>query len=324
MGRWHAHFASTAGAAVVAVIDPNAEGAARLAKRYRGAQIFPTLDGALDRCPIDVIHICTPTSSHFPLASSALAGGKHVLIEKPMTASADEAERLVSLAHAGGLLIAPVHQFPFQRGFRRLRLELDALGGAARVTFLCCTAGANGLGAEGRRTALLEVLPHPLSLFYALFGGQVFDRLQVLEPMIDGNVELGGTLDQVRISAAVSLDARPTQLGLSYLGTRASGYVDLFHGSFFREGGHVSRGAKVARPFVRGAKILGASGVNLVHRALRSEWAYPGLLELIRHFYSSIQRGQPSPIDAEEMIGTARALDRFRGRIQRGEDTPRA
>ena len=322
MGRWHAHSASRAGASVVAVIDPNADGASRLAKRCPGAGVYPALETALEQCRIDAVHICTPTRSHFPLASVALARGKHVLIEKPMTASAQEAESLLAMARAAGLLIAPVHQFPFQRGFRRLRLDVDRLGDAARVTFLCCTAGAAGLAAGERRTALLEVLPHPLSLFHALFGEEVFDRLQVFAPMVDGGVELGGTLNGARLNAAVSLDARPTQLGLTYLGTRASGYVDLFHGSYFREGGHVSRRAKMTRPFVHGAKIIGASGANLVQRVLQSELAYPGLLELTRHFYRSIRDGHAPPIGEQETIGTARALDRFRKAIERGDDGP--
>lgn len=322
MGRWHAHAASRAGASVVAVIDPNARGASRLAKRCPGARAYAALETALEQCRIDVVHICTPTRSHFSLASVALARGKHVLIEKPATASAEEAEALVATARAGGLLIAPVHQFSFQRGFRRLRLDLDRLGDAARVTFLCCTAGAAGLGAVERRTALLEVLPHPLSLFHALFGDEVFDRLQVFTPMADGGVELGGTLNGARLNAAVSLDARPTQLGLTYLGTRASGYVDLFHGWYFREDGHVSRRAKMTRPFVHGAKIIAASGANLVQRALQSELAYPGLLELTRHFYRSIQDGHAPPINEQETIGVARALDRFRRTIELAVDGP--
>lgn len=320
MGRWHAHAASRAGAPVVAVIDPNAEGASRLTKRCPGARAYPALETALEQCRIDVVHVCTPTRSHFPLASVALARGKHVLIEKPMTASAEETESLVAMARAGRLLIAPVHQFPFQRGFRQLRLDQARLGDAARVTFLCCTAGAAGLGAMDRRTALLEVLPHPLSLFHALFGDEVFDRLEVFAPMVEGGVEVGGVLRGARLNAAVSLDARPTQLGLAYLGTRSSGYVDLFHGSYFREDGHVSRRAKLTRPFVHGAKTLGASGRNLIRRTIEAEWAYPGLLELTRQFYRSIQSGAPPPIDEKEAIGTARALDRFRQAIERADD----
>ena len=320
MGRWHAHAASRAGGSVVAVIDSDADAASRLTKRCARAQAYPALESAMERCAIDVVHVCTPALSHFQLASVALAGGKHVLVEKPMTASAEESETLLALARARGLRIAPVHQLPFQRGFRRLRLDLDALGDAVRVTFLCCTAGAAGRAAMERRTAVLEVLPHPLSLFHALFGDAVFDRLEVLAPVVDGSVELGGTLNGARLTAAVLLDARPTQLGLTYLGTRASGCVDLFHGSYFRESGHVSRRAKMTRPFVQGAKIIGASGANLVQRALQSELAYPGLRALTRLFYCSIQDGHAPPIDEQETIGTARALDRFRTVIERADD----
>ncbi len=312
MGRWHAHFASKAGGTVVAVIDPDTEAAQRLAKRLPKAAVFSALDAALDCCAIHAVHICTPTRSHFALASAALDRGTHVLVEKPMTATAAEAEQLVSTARARGLLMTPVHQFPFQRGFQQLRVERDRLGAAARVAFLCCTAGGRSLGAAERRALLVEILPHPLSLFYALFGDHVFDSLQVIDSAADGDVEVGGRFNQIRISATVSLEARPTQLGLSYLGTRGSGYVDLFHGFYVSEDGAASRGTKVARPLALGAKTVAAAGVNLIERAFASEWAYPGLLELTRRFYGSIRYGQPPPIEEAEVLGTARALDRFR------------
>jgi predicted dehydrogenase len=47
---------------------------------------------------IDAVVICTPVSSHFTLAQKALENGKHVLLEKPMTSTVEESERLIDLA----------------------------------------------------------------------------------------------------------------------------------------------------------------------------------------------------------------------------------
>src|SRR5262245_35469211 len=47
---------------------------------------------------VDAIHICTPNVHHFKMAAAALEAGKHVVCEKPLATSSDEARRLVALA----------------------------------------------------------------------------------------------------------------------------------------------------------------------------------------------------------------------------------
>ena len=53
---------------------------------------------------MDVIDIVTPTISHFELGKKALEKGLHIFLEKPITATVEEANELVSLAKAKGLL----------------------------------------------------------------------------------------------------------------------------------------------------------------------------------------------------------------------------
>src|SRR5207247_1250397 len=47
---------------------------------------------------VEAVHICSPNALHFPMASAALAAGKHVLCEKPLTTTGQQAEMLVALA----------------------------------------------------------------------------------------------------------------------------------------------------------------------------------------------------------------------------------
>jgi predicted dehydrogenase len=79
---------------------------------------------------IQAVHICTPNALHFPMAQAALAAGKHVLCEKPLAVSADEARRLVDLARARGLRNCTCHNlryYPMVQQMRRLR-EAGELG----------------------------------------------------------------------------------------------------------------------------------------------------------------------------------------------------
>ncbi len=73
---------------------------------------------------IDAIHICTPNASHFQMSKDALLGGKHVLCEKPLATSVDEARELVSIAADGKLRNCVCHNlryYPMVQQMRRMR-----------------------------------------------------------------------------------------------------------------------------------------------------------------------------------------------------------
>lgn len=65
---------------------------------YPGIKHHTTPDALLDDSEVDVIVLCTPPNTHYPLARSALLNNKHVLVEKPFVHSAKEADELASLA----------------------------------------------------------------------------------------------------------------------------------------------------------------------------------------------------------------------------------
>src|SRR5690349_7826123 len=76
-------------ARVVSICDLKAENLRRAAARYPGIRVSGRVDDLFGAPDIDAIAIATPVRSHFELAAGALAAGKHVLVEKPMTATTD-------------------------------------------------------------------------------------------------------------------------------------------------------------------------------------------------------------------------------------------
>ncbi len=65
---------------------------------YPNIKVAKSIDEVLADATIDLVSICSPNETHFEYAKFALQAGKHVLVEKPFTATSKEAEELISLA----------------------------------------------------------------------------------------------------------------------------------------------------------------------------------------------------------------------------------
>ena len=74
---------------------------------------------------VDAVAIATPVSTHFDLAMSALQAGKHVFVEKPLTATADQARRLIDEADTAGLTLMVDHTFVYTGAVRKIQELVD-------------------------------------------------------------------------------------------------------------------------------------------------------------------------------------------------------
>lgn len=124
---------------------------------------------------IDLVVISTPNPTHFALAQAALAAGKHVVIDKPLTPSAREAEALVVQAQSVGRLIVPFHNRRWDSDFLTVRslIEAGRLGEVLlfeahwdrfRPDLAQAWKEAPGAG------QLLDLGPHMLDQVLVLFG----------------------------------------------------------------------------------------------------------------------------------------------------------
>jgi predicted dehydrogenase len=92
-----------------------------LGRRYPSAQTTIDYRQLLADPQLDAIVISTPVSTHYNFAREALEAGKHVLIEKPFTASTREAERLIALAEARQLTLMVDHTFIYTGAVRKIK-----------------------------------------------------------------------------------------------------------------------------------------------------------------------------------------------------------
>lgn len=124
MGRVHLEAVRRLGFVdVVAVAGRNAENARRLADTFGIADATDDYRVLLGTPNLDAVHICTPNAQHYPMAMAALDAGRHVICEKPLAMTSDEAAALVARAEAGRLRNATCHNlryYPMVQQLRRL------------------------------------------------------------------------------------------------------------------------------------------------------------------------------------------------------------
>jgi predicted dehydrogenase len=124
------NFAEAKGSEIAAVADLRPERLAVAATRYRGIETTSDARELIHNPNIDAVVIATPVSGHYPLALEALQAGKHVLVEKPLTATAEQASRLIEEAARRRLTLMVDHTFVYTGAVRKIRDEVasGALG----------------------------------------------------------------------------------------------------------------------------------------------------------------------------------------------------
>jgi predicted dehydrogenase len=305
MGVWHVHALKRLGIEVSGVVDPDAARASALSRRAGGCAVFSSVTEALAAGGHACAHVCTPLAAHVPLASELLSAGVHVLIEKPVAPSPGETRELLDRARERKLILCPVHQFLYQRGFLASAAALGGAGTVLHVDTVAASAGARG-GLKRAEEVMADILPHPLSLMRRILGPAFAQARWHVTDGPPGELRVSGRAGDVSLGILITMRGRPTRNTVRIMCEGGTFHVDLFHGYAVQEPPGVSRVRKALRPLTLAGSSMAAAGSNLVRRALRGEPAYPGLRELIGRFYRAVQ-GSPPPIPEEEVMDVARA-----------------
>jgi predicted dehydrogenase len=115
---------------VAALADETDERARQLSDQLSIPKSAGDYRRVLDDDSIDAVHICTPNALHRPMALDALAAGKHVVCEKPLTVSTEDAGKMVAAAQAANRRNCLFHNlrfYPMVQQMRRMR-EAGDLG----------------------------------------------------------------------------------------------------------------------------------------------------------------------------------------------------
>ena len=199
---WHADaIAATVGAELCCVVDPNAA-AAKAFAAARGVEAYGSVAEMLAAGACDAVHILTPPDHHRSVAEECIAGGVHVLVEKPVALSGEDVAAIRTAAEAKGVQFAAGHNFLGLPSYTRLKAQLAA-GELGRISTAeinwCFPLGPLRAGPYGiwlmrdTHNLLLELGPHLFAFCQNLFGTP-----EILHLELSNYVDLpgGGTRPQ--------------------------------------------------------------------------------------------------------------------------------
>jgi predicted dehydrogenase len=115
------NFSQVPEARVIGVCDQRPARRALVESVYPAIKTYADIQDLLDNPAIDAVAVATPVSSHYELAMRALTANKHVFVEKPFTATSEQAERLVEEAEKRQRILMVDHTFVYTSAVRKIK-----------------------------------------------------------------------------------------------------------------------------------------------------------------------------------------------------------
>ena len=156
-----------------AVVDPSESGRTNAQSVAPGVPVHQTASAVLSDPQVKAIMIATPAETHYGAACAAIAAGKDVFVEKPLTIDVDEARDLVARAAAAKRILMVGHLLEYHPAILKLH-ELVQSGELGKVRYLI----SNRLNLGKIRTeenALWSFAPHDIAVILRLVGQFPFE-----------------------------------------------------------------------------------------------------------------------------------------------------
>jgi predicted dehydrogenase/nucleoside-diphosphate-sugar epimerase len=308
---------------LVGITDLDAAKAAAAAEKW-GTQAFPSLD-ALIEAGANVIHVLTPPAAHARVALAALERGAHVIVEKPVAESVEDALKIAELAHRKGLTATVNHSLLYDPQVRRA-LDLVRAGALGTVVSVDILRGSEYPPYEGG-----PLPPHYRDAGYP-FRDLGVHCLYIVQELLGGIEDvdaewrsLGGdpnlAFDEWRALVRckhglgqfqLSWNVKPMQSQIIIHGTKGVLRVDLFA---------MFQGKRSSTPLPKAAeRLVNAFADSIqplidvpvgVWKFLRKEvQAYQGLRDLVADTYRRITAGEPPPVSIEDAAQVVRWVEK--------------
>jgi predicted dehydrogenase len=163
------NFAALPEATLAMICDLDPKRLHAVGEQYPDVALTTNYQDLLDS-DVDAIAIATPVKTHYALVKQALLAGKHVLVEKPLTANVRQAAELVALAKAQGLLLMVDHTMVLSPAVRKL-CELVRGGELGDIWHVSMERLALGLFRRDVNV-LWDLAPHDISILLEVLDAQ--------------------------------------------------------------------------------------------------------------------------------------------------------
>jgi predicted dehydrogenase len=173
-GYWGPNLArnasEAAGSRLTSIADMSAAALFRAKKRHPHAKLYADPRDLICDPAVDVVLIATPVSSHFELALAVLKAGKHVLIEKPIASTSEEARILIREARRRNLVLMVDHTFIYTSAVRKIH-ELISNGSLGDIYYYDSTRVNLGLF-QRDVNVIWDLAVHDMAILCYLFAEQ--------------------------------------------------------------------------------------------------------------------------------------------------------
>ncbi len=314
---------------IIAVCDQDLARARALAHDFRVPNVYQSLSELLEQQRPDAIHVLTPPHVHASLAIEAMQARCHVLVEKPMALSLEEADSMIEAAERHGVKLCVDHNQLFDPVVLEAR-ELISKGAVGKVIAVDIYYGFNLAQAPERRWAgslgggmFQDVAPHPLSHMLQFLE----DPIELHATTLTTRTLQGIAPDELRVLArtkdtlgtvTISFAIKPHLNFLNIYGSKAILHVDLANMIV-----SIERLRSLPKPAARALMVaeqaLG-SLIGVVRTSVEFSLGrlkpYPGMGNLIRRFYDCIESGQAPPVPGEAGRRVVRVFEELRTQLQ--------
>jgi len=306
MGQRHCRVYSTLRRAqLVGVCDANPAAGNRVARQY-DVTFYETIEDLLTN--VDAVTLATPTQSHFELAMRCLAQGVHVLIEKPITETLEQAETLAKAAEASRLVVQIGHIERFNPTYIELKHVLEGM------TLLAVNLRRLS-PYEGSNTdvdVVLDLMIHDIDLALDLMGQEPTSVAAY------GLTVFSGAIDHATVQ--LGFDSGPLlTLTASRVTEQKVRSIDVTALKAYVEGDLLNKSISVHRRTIGEYLNQNQQGIKYRQESIVERISVPMLEPLlleVQSFVGSILENKPSSIPARDGLKTLRLATAIRNTIQ--------
>jgi predicted dehydrogenase len=282
LGRFHAQkYAAIEDVELVGVVDADRRRAEEVAVEV-GTAAYDDYRALLER--VDLVSIVVPTQHHFPVARDCLAAGCHILLEKPITQTVEEAEQLIALARDKGLIFQVGH-------LERFNPAVLALKGILK----------NPLFIESHRLApfkprgtdvnvVLDLMIHDIDIILTMVGSPVRSVNSVGVPVLSGEVDIANARLQFENGCVANVTA-------SRVTPKAERKIRIFQADAYISIDYQERKVAIYRKGGEGMPIPGLPNVTMDLKTFEQGDA---LLAEIRSFVDAVRSGAAPVVTGED------------------------